>query len=101
MFGPGDLSKLFNKFFSKEEQEKIMDLQHKPFDEKMDGLAEIFEQNARIPNGKVMAKALRDDEIRQDIKDIEDSAMTGRVSQAEMMQKSIRLAMKIEQKFGS
>ncbi len=102
MFNPGDLSKLFNQFFSREEQEKIVELGNKSFDEKMDGLADIFEKNARIPagQGKIMAKALRDKEIRQDMKEIEDSIMSGGLSQAELMQKSIRITMKIQQKFG-
>lgn len=97
---PGDLGKIFNQLFSKEEQQKIMELQTKPFEEKMDGLAEIFENNAKIPQGPAMAKAFRDQEIRQDMREIEDAAMSGSMDQMEMMQKSMKLAMKMKNKFG-
>jgi len=97
---PGDMRKLFNQLFSKEEQQQLMDLETKPFEEKMDGLAEIFENNAKIPQGKVMAQAMRDPEIRQDMKDIEEAAQTGQLSQPQLMQKSMQLAMKMRQKFG-
>ena len=97
---PGDLAKMFNQLFTKDEQQKVMELSAKPFDEKMDGLAEIFENSARIPNGKVMASALRDPEIRDDMREIEEAAATGSLGQAEMMQKSMQLAQKMQQKFG-
>lgn len=96
---PGDLAKIFNQLFTKDEQQKIMELQTKSFDEKMDGLAEIFENNAKIPQGPQMAKAFRDPEIRQDMQDIEEAAENGG-NQMELMQKSMQLAMKMKQKFG-
>ncbi|TVQ83029.1 MAG: hypothetical protein EA357_07450 [Micavibrio sp.] len=97
---PGDLRKIFNQLFSKEEQQKIMELESKPFDEKMDGLAEIFENNARIPQGKVMAQAFRDPEIRQDMREIEEAAQSGNLSQQQLMQRGMKLAMKMRGKYG-
>lgn len=97
---PGDMRKLFNQLFSKEEQQKLVELESKPFEEKMDGLAEIFENNAKIPQGKVMAQAIRDPEIRQDMKAIEEAAQEGKLSQPQLMQKGMQLAMKMRKKFG-
>ncbi|TVQ83028.1 MAG: hypothetical protein EA357_07445 [Micavibrio sp.] len=103
MFDPRQLTEMVNQLFSKEEQEQLIALQEKSFDEQMDGMAQIVQNNEKIsePQKKYFAAVCADPEIRADMKEIQQAANDGGVKgKLTVAKKMPGLMMKLQRKMG-